>query len=137
MPPKPDTEPTKAAKLQAVKRRLGGFRTAFNTKLKGGHELAKQAFGPPPLKSPIVATQLSIYLSEIGVPYEKIRETIESILQLTEDDDDDTSYQHYSDYLSNVTREYDEVRNYITLALDSMVEQKKRCKRCVCARQRW
>ena len=99
MPPKPipDLEPTKAAQLQAVKRRLGGFRTAFNTKLKGGTELAKQAIGPPPLKAPVVATQLSIYQAEIGAHYEKIRETIESIQSLTEDDDDESGYTHYTD----------------------------------------
>ena len=123
MPPKEDEATTKAAKLQKTKRRLSGFRTAFNTKMKGGFDLAKQAIGPPPLRSTVMVNQLNQRMAEIAVPYGNIKETIESILALIENDDDETAFNHYTEYLATVTTEYDQVRDYITVALDSIVEK--------------
>ena len=44
--------------LSVLKKRIGGFRKHFNTKIKAANSLVKLIYGPPILKTPIVVTQL-------------------------------------------------------------------------------
>ena len=51
--------------LGILKRRVAGFRTAFNKKINSASLLAKGVLGPPVNRAPVVVTQLQAYLTEV------------------------------------------------------------------------
>ena len=74
-------ELTPAKQLQVLKRRIGGYRTAFNTKIKSGTALAKQAIGPPAMHSDTVAQQLGQRMAELDEPFNKLKAVLQDIIQ--------------------------------------------------------
>ena len=64
--------------LSVLKKRIGGFRKHFNTKIKAANSLVKLIYGPPVLKTPIVVTQLQERLAECTQCVQKLRLSAES-----------------------------------------------------------
>ena len=118
-------ELTPAKQLQVLKRRIGGYRTAFNTKIKSGTALAKQAIGPPAMHSDTVAQQLGQRMAELDEPFNKLKAVLQDIISRVETDDDDSDFQHYTKYLNDLISELDEAKQFITSALEAVGEQPK------------
>ena len=76
-------ELTPAKQLQVLKRRIGGYRTAFNTKVTGGTALAKQAIGPPAMHSDTIE-QLAQHMAELYEPFNKLKATLQDIIKRVE-----------------------------------------------------
>ena len=106
-----------ATELQILKKRISGFRTAFNTKLRAADSLVKLVLGPPLLKTSTVVTQLHERQTECTESVVKLQGTVEAILSIVEKDDDKLSYDHYVKYLDAVNGEYEGVRNDIITTL--------------------
>ena len=51
--------------LQRLKKRISGFRTAFNVKIRSADALVRLVQGPPLLKTPTVVSQLKERLTEL------------------------------------------------------------------------
>ena len=98
------------AQLQLLKRRISGYKTNFNVKLKGGSELAKQVIGPPALHSPIVEEQLRQRLADLEEPYGKLKTTLDLIISRVEGDDDAKEFDHYVKYMADLTTEFDDCK---------------------------
>ena len=79
-------ELTPAKQLQVLKRRIGGYCTAFNTKVSGGTALAKQAIGPPAMHSDTVAQQLPQCMAELDEPFNKLTATLQDIIKIMLDE---------------------------------------------------
>ena len=118
-------ELTPAKQLQVLKRRIGGYRTAFNTKVTGGTALAKQAIGPPAMHSDTVAQQLAQRMAELDEPFNKLKATLQDIIKRVETDDDEKDFLHYNEYLNKIISELDEAKQYITEAIEAVGEQSK------------
>ena len=118
-------ELTPAKQLQVLKRRIGGYRTAFNTKVTGGTALAKQAIGPPAMHSDTVAQQLAQRMAELDEPFNKLKATLQDIIKRVETDDDEKDFLHYNEYLNKIISELDEAKQYITSAIEAVGKQPK------------
>ena len=116
---------TPAKQLQVLKRRIGGYCTAFNTKVSGGTALAKQAIGPPAMHSDTVAQQLAQRMAELDEPFNKLKATLQDIIKRVETDDDEKDFLHYNEYLNKIISELDEAKQYITEAIEAVGEQSK------------
>ena len=75
---------TPAKQLQVLKRRIGGYCTAFNTKVSGGTALAKQAIGLPAMHSDTIAQQLAQHMAELYEPFNKLKATLQDIIKRVE-----------------------------------------------------
>ena len=60
--------------LTVLKRRIAGFRTAFNKKTNSASLLAKGVLGPPINRAPVVVTQLKSYLTEVAASYTQLHQ---------------------------------------------------------------
>ena len=118
-------ELTPAKQLQVLKWRIGGYRTAFNTKPNGSTALAKQAIGPPAMHSDTVAQQLSQLMAELDEPFNKLKAVLQDIITWVETNDDEANFLHYNEYLNKHTSELDEAKQYITSALETVGKQPK------------
>ena len=106
-----------ATELQVLKRRVAGFRTAFNNKVKTSNNLSDGVMGPPVNRAPVVLLQLQTYLKEVTSSYDQLNKVLSQILDLVITDDDSQQYDHYSEYVTKVTKEYEEIRAKLTITL--------------------
>lgn len=106
--------------VAVLKRRIGGFRKALNTKMKSGKTLAKQAVGPPVIYALPVAKQLHQRLDELVEPYDNLKTTLVAIINRVEGDEDNKNFDYYTEYLNDINTEYDDCRSFITLALGTV-----------------
>ena len=106
-----------ATDLQVLKRRVAGFRTAFNNKIKSSGNLSDGVLGPPINRAPVVVLQLQNYLKEVKSSYDQLHKVLSQILDLVITDDDSKQYDHYNAYISTVAEEYEEIRVRLTVTL--------------------
>ena len=106
-----------ATELQVLKRRVAGFRTAFNNKVKSSGNLSDGVLGPPINRAPVVVLQLQTYLKEVKSSYDQLHKVLSQILDLVITDDDPKQYDHYSEYISKVAEEFEDIRSRLTVTL--------------------
>ena len=106
-----------ATELQVLKRRVAGFRTAFNNKLKASDSLSDGVMGPPINRAPVVVLQLQTYLKEVASSFNQLNKVLLQILDLVVTDENSQQYDHYSEYVSKVTGEYEDIRAKLTMTL--------------------
>ena len=106
-----------ATELAVLKRRVAGFRTAFNNKVKTSGNLSTGVMGPPINRAPVVVLQLQAYLKEVTSSYDQLNKVLSQILNLVITDDDSKQYDHYSDYVATVTEIFEDIRSRLTITL--------------------
>ena len=111
---------TPEGQITVLRRRIGSFHKALNTKLKSGHSLSKQAIGPLILYSLPIAKQVQQLLDELNESYDNLKTTLVAIINRVEADNDNTNYDYYTEYLNTINTEFDECRLYITIALGTV-----------------
>ena len=103
--------------LGVLKRRIAGFRTAFNKKINSAGLLAKGVIGPPINRAPVVVTQLQAYLTEVESSYNQLKQVLQNIIDLVIEDEDAKPLNHYESYLADVTDNYEDIRGQLVWAL--------------------
>ena len=109
--------------LTVLKRRIAGFRTAFNKKTNSASLLAKGVLGPPINRAPVVVTQLKAYLTEVAASYTQLQQVLQKIIDLVIVDTDDQPLKHYEGYLATVTDIYEETRGQLVMSLAEVEKQ--------------
>ena len=75
---------TPEGQITVLRRRIGSFHKALNTKLKSGHSLSKQAIGPLILYSLPIAKQVQQLLDELNESYDNLKTTLVAIINRVE-----------------------------------------------------
>ena len=111
---------TTATDLAVLKRRVAGFRTAFNNKVKTSGNLSAGVMGPPINRAPIVVLQLQTYLKEVTSSFNQLNKVLSQILALVVTDEDSKQFDHYSEYVTAVTEIFEDTRSELTLTLSTI-----------------
>ena len=116
-------KPNMTTELGVLKRRVAGFRTAFNKKINSASQLAKGVLDPPINRAPVVITQLQAYLAEIATSYNQLQQVLQSIIDLVIQEEDEKPVNHYMEYLAAVTDSYEDARAELVMALAEVEKQ--------------
>ena len=103
--------------LQVLKRRISGFRTAFNNKKKAADKLIAGVNGPPINRAPIVISQLKAYLKELQGHYKQLCDVLSAILDIVIKEENQEPFNHYTTYLETVSQIYEDTRESLTFTL--------------------
>ena len=103
--------------VKTLTNKIPGFRTSLNNKSKSVIQLANHVKGPPVNRAPIILSQLKQNLAEVETAFKKLMNVVDEILNIVVEDDDQTTFTHYTSYRETVSKEFESTRLEVVLTI--------------------